>query len=461
MEPPLRKQPPPPPPPRSLTILGKYQLIRLLGRGSFAKVYQARSLIDGVTCAVKIIDKSKTVDSGMEPRIIREIDAMRRLHHHPNILKIHEVMATKTKIHLIVELAAGGELFARISRRGRLTESTARRYFQQLVSALRFCHRNGVAHRDLKPQNLLLDGEGNLKVSDFGLSALPEHLKNGLLHTACGTPAYTAPEILRQKGGYDGSKADAWSCGLILYVFLAGYLPFDDTNIPAMCKRISRRDYQFPDWISKPARYVIYKLLDPNPETRMGLEALFGNSWFKKSLRPETAEESAFGWDNVYEKGCYYEGSKCSGVNAFDIISMSSGLNLTRLFETTSDGCSRREKRFTSNARLEVVEEKVKEVGGVLGFKVEAGKAINGAIAMLKGKMALVFEVLQIVPDQLLLVAVKVVEGGLEFEEHHWSHWKNALQDLVLSWHNDESWPNLTINQNKYVQLYTDTCCVF
>jgi len=171
----------------------------------------------------------------------------------------------------------------------------------------------------------------------------------------------------------------------------------------------------------------------------MGLEALFGNSWFKKSLRPETAEESAFGWDNVYVKGCYYEGAKCSGVNAFDIISMSSGLNLTRLFETTSDGGSRREKRFTSSARVEVVEEKVKEVGGVLGFKLEAGKTINGAIALLKGKVALVFEVLQIVPDQLLLVAVKVVEGGLEFEEHHWGHWKNALQDLVLSWHNDES----------------------
>ncbi|KAK7391755.1 hypothetical protein VNO78_20176 [Psophocarpus tetragonolobus] len=439
MEPPLQQQPPPPSP-RAATILGKYQLIRLLGRGSFAKVYQARSLVDGATVAVKIIDKSKTVNAGMEPRIIREIDAMRRLHHHPNILKIHEVMATKTKIHLIVEYAAGGELFARISRRGRLSESTARRYFQQLVSALRFCHRNGVAHRDLKPQNLLLDGDGNLKVSDFGLSALPEQLKNGLLHTACGTPAYTAPEILRRSGGYDGSKADAWSCGLILFVFVAGYFPFDDTNIPAMCKKISRRDYQFPEWISKPVRFVIHKLLDPNPETRMSLESLFGNAWFKKSLNPETAEGNTFGWDSAFHGkcGCYEGMSGSSGVSAFDIISMSSGLDLTRLFETTLDGGCRREKRFSSSARVEAVEEKVKEVGGVLGFKVEVGKS-NGAIALVKGKVTLVFELFQIVPDELLLVALKVVEGALEFEEHHWGYWKDGLEDVVLSWHNQES----------------------
>ncbi|XP_027365165.1 CBL-interacting serine/threonine-protein kinase 4-like [Abrus precatorius] len=417
---------PPSPPPR--TILGKYQLTRFLGRGNFAKVYQARSLVDGATVAVKVIDKSKTVDAAMEPRIVREIDAMRRLHHHPNILKIHEVMATKTKIYLIVDYAGGGELFSKLSRRGRLAESLARRYFQQLVSALCFCHRNGVAHRDLKPQNLLLDADGNLKVSDFGLSALPEQLKNGLLHTACGTPAYTAPEILR-RCGYDGSKADAWSCGVILYVLLAGHLPFDDSNIPAMCKRISRREYQFPAWISKAARTLIYQLLDPNPNRRMRLESVVENAWFKKSLR-EKAEESVLESD-LYNKCC--DGYKL-GMNAFDIISMSSGLDLRGLFETTSDKGRRREKRFTSDKKVDVVEAKVKEVGLSLGFRVEVGK--NGVIGLGKGKVALVVEVFEIV-SHLLLVAVKVVDGGLEFEELHWDHWKLGLQDLVLSWHNN------------------------
>ncbi|MCI27565.1 CBL-interacting serine/threonine-protein kinase 7-like, partial [Trifolium medium] len=135
--------PSPPPTPPSRIILGKYELTKFLGRGNFAKVYQARSLIDGSTVAVKVIDKSKTVDASMEPRIVREIDAMRRLQNHQNILKIHEVLATKTKIYLIVDFAGGGELFYKLSRRGRFPESLARRYFQQLVSALCFCHKNG------------------------------------------------------------------------------------------------------------------------------------------------------------------------------------------------------------------------------------------------------------------------------------------------------------------------------
>ncbi|XP_020240517.1 CBL-interacting serine/threonine-protein kinase 7 [Cajanus cajan] len=125
-----------------LSTVEKYQLRRFLGRGNFAKVYQAHSLLDGATVAVKAIEKSKTVDATMEPRIVREIDAMRRLQHHPNILKIHEVLATKTKIYLIMDFAGGGELFSKLSRRGRLPESLERRYFAQLVSALRFCHRH-------------------------------------------------------------------------------------------------------------------------------------------------------------------------------------------------------------------------------------------------------------------------------------------------------------------------------
>ncbi|XP_039690399.1 CBL-interacting serine/threonine-protein kinase 7 [Medicago truncatula] len=423
--------PSPPPSPPSRIILGKYQLTKFLGRGNFAKVYQARSLIDGSTVAVKVIDKSKTVDASMEPRIVREIDAMRRLQNHPNILKIHEVLATKTKIYLIVDFAGGGELFLKLARRRKFPEALARRYFQQLVSALCFCHRNGIAHRDLKPQNLLLDAEGNLKVSDFGLSALPEQLKNGLLHTACGTPAYTAPEILGRIG-YDGSKADAWSCGVILYVLLAGHLPFDDSNIPAMCKRITRRDYQFPEWISKPARYLIYQLLDPNPKTRIRLENVFGNNWFKKSLREEP-EEKLF--DDKYS----FDGYKKLelGMNAFDIISLSSGLNLSGLFETTT---LRSEKRFTSSEEVGVVEEKVKEIGVRLGFRVEIGK--NGAIGLGKGKVTMVVEVFKIV-DDLLLVALKLENGGLEFEDVHWNDWKIGLQDVVLSWHNNHESNNL------------------
>ncbi|KAK8571870.1 hypothetical protein V6N13_047502 [Hibiscus sabdariffa] len=401
--PPSQQRPPEPQPqPLKITrtktptgiLLGKYQLGRLLGRGSFAKVHEATSLEDDNTVvAVKIIDKTKTVDAAMEPRIIREVSAMRRLQHHPNILKIHEVMATKTKIYLIMELAAGGELFAKVLRRGRLSEPAARRYFSQLVSALHFCHQNGVAHRDVKPQNLLLDQNGNLKVSDFGLSALPEQLNDGLLHTACGTPAYTAPEVVRRKG-YDGSKADAWSCGVILFVLLAGYLPFDDSNLVAMYKKIHRREFQFPAWISKHAKGIIWQLLDPNELNK------------DRKLKHDMA---------------------CNGVNAFDIISLSSGLDLSGLFE------GGKEKRYiTSSMEFDGVMERVMEVGERLGYRVEKGK--RGVVGLEKGRVVVVVEAVE-VAELFVLVEVKVVDGGGGgIDEGQWVDLEAGVGNIFVSW---------------------------
>ncbi|KAL4312032.1 hypothetical protein GQ457_01G032160 [Hibiscus cannabinus] len=432
--PPTQQTPPePPPPPLKITrtktpagiLLGKYQLGRLLGRGSFAKVHEATSLEDDNTVvAVKIIDKTKTVDAAMEPRIIREVSAMRRLQHHPNILKIHEVMATKTKIYLVMELASGGELFAKVLRRGRLVEPAARRYFTQLVSALHFCHENGVAHRDVKPQNLLLDQNGSLKVSDFGLSALPEQLSDGLLHTACGTPAYTAPEVVRRKG-YDGSKADAWSCGVILFVLLAGYLPFDDSNLVAMYKKIQRRDFQFPAWISKQARGIIWQLLDPNPVSRMSLIRLMETSWFKRTLTKSSSDSQL---ESMLHDRKLKHDMICKEVNAFDIISMSSGLDLSGLFE------GRKEKRYiTSSMEFDGVMERVREVGDRLGYRVEEGK--RGVVGLGKGRVVVVVEAVQ-VAELFVLVEVKAVEGGGGVEEGQWVDLEAGLGKIFVSWDN-------------------------
>lgn len=214
-----------------------------LGRGGFAKVFQAKSLVDHSDVAIKIIDK-KILDPAMEERILREVAAMRRLQDHPNILKIHEVMASKTKIYLVMELAPGGD-FEKIHRSGGLKVSNAGKYFSQLVSVLNFCHQNGIAHRDVKPQNLLLDRKENLKVCDFGLSALPEQLKNGLLQTMCGTPAFVAPEVLMQQA-YRGTKADAWSCGVMLFFLLTGNLPFISSSLGTMLKQMRNKQYVFP-----------------------------------------------------------------------------------------------------------------------------------------------------------------------------------------------------------------------
>ncbi|KDP33521.1 hypothetical protein JCGZ_07092 [Jatropha curcas] len=192
-------------------LFQKYEMGRLLGKGTFAKVYYGKNITTGESVAIKVISKDQVKKEGMMEQIKREISVM-RLVRHPNIVELKEVLATKTKIFFVMEHVRGGELFAKVAK-GKLKEEIARKYFQQLISAIDFCHSRGVSHRDLKPENLLLDENENLKISDFGLSALPEQLRNdGLLHTQCGTPAYVAPEVLRKKG-YDGSKADIWSCG--------------------------------------------------------------------------------------------------------------------------------------------------------------------------------------------------------------------------------------------------------
>ena len=165
----------PPSPAEQTALFGKYDLGRLLGCGAFAKVYHARNLETGQSVAVKIISKKKLQGTGLAGNVKREINIMSRLHH-PHIVRLHEVLATKTKIFFVMEFVKGGELFARISK-GRFSEDLSRRYFHQLISAVGYCHTRGVFHRDLKPENLLLDENGDLKVSDFGLSAVRDQVR--------------------------------------------------------------------------------------------------------------------------------------------------------------------------------------------------------------------------------------------------------------------------------------------
>jgi serine/threonine protein kinase len=172
-----------------------------------------------------------------------------------------------------------------------LKEDESRKYFQQLIEAVDYCHSRGVYHRDLKPENLLLDTDGNLKISDFGLSALPQQVReDGLLHTTCGTPNYVAPEVIDDKG-YHGASADIWSCGVILFVLMAGYLPFDEPNLMTLYKKIHRADFTCPAWVSPSARKLILKILDPNPKTRITAAQIYKNEWFRKDYKPSKLSE--------------------------------------------------------------------------------------------------------------------------------------------------------------------------
>ncbi|KAD7477970.1 hypothetical protein E3N88_01106 [Mikania micrantha] len=217
-------------------------------------------------------------------QITMEITTM-KLIKHPNVVRLYEVMGSKTKIYMVFEFVTGGDLFDKIVELGRMRENEARKYFQQLINAVDCCHSRGVYHRDLKPENLLLDASGNLKVSDFAMSALSRQVRDdGLLNTTCGSPNYVAPEVLKNRG-YDGAAADLWSCGVILYALLAGFLPFDDSNLVNLYKKIMTADFTCPSWFSFSAMKLINRILDPNPMTRITISELKHNEWFSKDFK--------------------------------------------------------------------------------------------------------------------------------------------------------------------------------
>ncbi|XP_020208939.1 CBL-interacting serine/threonine-protein kinase 6 [Cajanus cajan] len=409
---------------------GKYELGRLLGHGTFAKVYHARNLKSGKSVAMKVVGKEKVMKVGMMEQIKREISAMNMVKH-PNIVQLHEVMASKSKIYIAMELVRGGELFNKIAR-GRLREETARLYFQQLISAVDFCHSRGVFHRDLKPENLLLDEDGNLKVTDFGLSTFSEHLRHdGLLHTTCGTPAYVAPEVIGKKG-YDGAKADIWSCGVILYVLLAGFLPFQDDNLVALYKKIYRGDFKCPPWFSSDARRLITKLLDPNPNTRVTISKVMDSSWFKKPVPMvgPRRDERELKLDPEESSSM-----KESTMNAFHIISLSEGFNLSPLFEEKKK--EEKEIRFATTRPASSVISRLEEVAKAVKFDVKKSETkvtLQGQERGRKGKLAIAADLYAVTPS-FLVVEVKKDNGDtLEYNQFCSNELRPALKDIV--WRN-------------------------
>ncbi|KAE8774908.1 CBL-interacting protein kinase 29 [Hordeum vulgare] len=187
-----------------------------------------------------------------------------------------DVLCTRKKVHFVLDLAAGGELFSLVDSNGRMTEDLARHYFRQLVSAVWYCHSRGVYHRDIKLENLLLDDEGELKVADFGLGAVAD---GSLHHTLRGTPAYVTPEIL-SKQGHHPAKVGIWSCGVVLFVLAAGYLPFNDAGLINMYSKIYGGRFRCPNWFSPALRHLLHRILDPNPATRIDTDGIMEHPWF-------------------------------------------------------------------------------------------------------------------------------------------------------------------------------------
>ncbi|KAL6902045.1 hypothetical protein ACP4OV_004921 [Aristida adscensionis] len=414
-------------------LMQKYEIGKLLGQGSFAKVYHARNIMTSQSVAIKVIDKDKILTSGLTNQINREISVM-KLVRHPNIVQLYEVMATKTKIYFVLEYVKGGELFNKVQR-GRLREDVARKYFQQLISAIDFCHSRGVCHRDLKPENLLLDESRNLKISDFGLSALPDcKRQDGLLYTSCGTPAYVAPEVINSKG-YDGEKADIWACGVILYVLLAGFLPFQDKNLMNMYKKICKAELKWPSWISLDARKLIRRILHPNPSKRISVAEIMENSWFKVGL--DTRLLDCLNNNTIEGKQNGVE--KVTNLNAFDIISLSTGFDLSGMFE---EKMKQEKSKFTSTNTASTIISKLEEIANNLQLKLR--KKADGLLKMegskpgRKGVMSFNAEIYHITPNFHVVEITKTSGDTFEYHEVMRRDIRPALKDIAWAWQGEQ-----------------------
>ncbi|CAN6448297.1 unnamed protein product [Victoria cruziana] len=424
------------------TVVGKYELGKVLGEGSFGKVFLGRNVETGEKRAIKALSKEKIFQNKMVDQIKREISTM-KLVKHPNVVQLYEVMASKNKVYFVLEYVKGGELFTKIAKKGKLKEGEARKYFQQLINAVDYCHSRGVYHRDLKLENLLLDEDGNIKVSDFGLSALAQQIReDGLLHTACGTPNYVAPEVIVDKG-YDGAKADLWSCGVVLYVLMAGYLPFDEPNMINLYKKIHKADFKCPDWFSSAARKFVLRILEPNPKARITIPEIFESTWFKKGYRPaKFKEEKSNDADDhdqlftesnevsVIEQG-EHKDSKPAVMNAFDIISLSEGLNLSGLFEKKLG--LKREKRFTSKCPASEIMSKMEENARPLGFNVKKSDykmKLEAQTMGRKGHLTISTEVFEVSPFFSVVEMRKAGGDTIEYD-HFYKNYSTALKDIV------------------------------
>ncbi|KAF8527375.1 CAMK/CAMKL/AMPK protein kinase [Hysterangium stoloniferum] len=262
-----------------VTRLGEYKVIKDIAEGTFGKVKMAKHVITGQVVAMKFLSKEAINASGTKDRVLREVQYMKMLKH-PHIVKLYEVISTPTHIIIVLEYV-GGELFNYIVKNGQMTESRARRFFQQLMSGIDYSHRIKIVHRDLKPENVLLDDQLNVKIADFGLSNVV--IDGEFLHTSCGSPNYAAPEVIHGLR-YTGPEIDVWSCGVVLYVMLCGRLPFEDDDVNLLFAKISEGIYHQPSHLSPDARFLLSRMLTVDPVKRITVPEILKSSFYVVDL---------------------------------------------------------------------------------------------------------------------------------------------------------------------------------
>ncbi|XP_062949002.1 serine/threonine-protein kinase SIK1 [Cynocephalus volans] len=256
--------------------VGFYDVERTLGKGNFAVVKLARHRVTKTQVAIKIIDKTRLDSSNLE-KIYREVQLMKLLNH-PHIIKLYQVMETKDMLYIVTEFAKNGEMFDYLTSNGHLSENEARKKFWQILSAVEYCHNHHIVHRDLKTENLLLDGNMDIKLADFGFGNF--YKPGEPLSTWCGSPPYAAPEVFEGKE-YEGPQLDIWSLGVVLYVLVCGSLPFDGPNLPTLRQRVLEGRFRIPFFMSQDCETLIRRMLVVDPAKRITIAQIRQHRWMQ------------------------------------------------------------------------------------------------------------------------------------------------------------------------------------
>ena len=246
--------------------LEDFDLLKVLGKGSFGKVMQVSFKRTGEVLAMKVLHKDAVIQRNQMTHTKAERHILQAVQH-PFLVGLRYAFQNEAKLYMVLDYLNGGELFFHLKQARRFDEPRARFYSAEIALALGHLHSIGIIYRDLKPENILLDSEGHLRITDFGL-AKEEVKDNNSARTFCGTPEYLAPEILLDKG--HGRAVDWWSLGTLMYDMLSGLPPFYDQNLNAMYKKILHNELRFPSFFSAASRDILQRLLDRDPEKRLG-----------------------------------------------------------------------------------------------------------------------------------------------------------------------------------------------
>jgi aurora kinase, other len=257
--------------------LEDFEIGRKLGKGKFGKVYCVKDKVTGYVCALKCMDKKELIEYKVEKQFRREVEIQSNLRH-PNILRMFGHFHDSTRVYLLVEFVAEGELFKVLRREGRFSEVKASKYIYQMSDALLYLHKKHIIHRDIKPENILLGLDGNIKIADFGWSV---HAPSSRRATMCGTLDYLPPEMVEAKD--HDYRVDIWALGILNYEFLVGNPPFEERGHAATYKRIAKVDLKVPSFVSAEATDVITKLLQHDPEKRLPLSQVMKHPWIMKN----------------------------------------------------------------------------------------------------------------------------------------------------------------------------------